>query len=63
MIIPIYLHLFHKINRQKVGSPETIGRRYTDAETAFLHIMNDFNENANIKNRFGSLESALEKLA
>lgn len=59
----IYFPYTISVSGRKVGSPETMRRRYTDAETAFMHIMNDFNENANIKNRFGTLDSALEKLA
>lgn len=33
-------------------------RRYTSMEKAILHILNDFNENANILNRYDSLEDA-----
>lgn len=32
--------------------PATWGRRYYTMEKAFLHILNHFNENANIRNRY-----------
>jgi hypothetical protein len=32
--------------------PATRGRRYYTMEKAFLHILNHFNENANIRNRY-----------
>jgi len=34
----------------------SISRRYKTIEHAFLHIVNNFNENANIKNRYDTLE-------
>lgn len=33
----------------------SINRRYTSMENAFLHIVNGFNENVNIKNRYQSI--------
>lgn len=33
----------------------SISRRYTSMESAFLHILNEFNENANIKNKYQSI--------
>lgn len=33
----------------------SISRRYTSMESAFLHILNGFNENANIKNKYNSI--------
>jgi hypothetical protein len=35
------------------------GRRYINTEAALLHILNHFNENANIKNRYKTLNDAL----
>ncbi|MDK0983094.1 hypothetical protein P5F71_08565 [Clostridium perfringens] len=32
-----------------------INRRYLSMEDAFLHVVNNFNENANIKNNYGSI--------
>lgn len=34
----------------------TISRRYTSMELAFLHVVNNFNENGNIKNRYDKIE-------
>ena len=33
-----------------------MSRRYSNMEQAFLHILNEFNENVNIENRYGNLE-------
>lgn len=33
----------------------SISRRYLSMEEAFLHIVNNFNENANIKNKYNSI--------
>ena len=48
---------------ERTGTPETIGRRYTSVERAFLHIFNCFNENANEKDDYDSLEEALDKIS
>lgn len=34
----------------------SISRRYVTMEDAFLHILNSFNDNANVKNKYNSLE-------
>lgn len=34
-------------------------RRYVNMESAFLHILNQFNENANIKNKYKTISEAL----
>lgn len=47
---------------RKVNTHETISRRYVDVESAFLHIFNCFNENADIKDRYDSLDKALERI-
>ena len=41
---------------EKENSCETKTRRYTSMEKAFLHILNNFNENASIKNKYVILE-------
>ena len=41
---------------EKNGSNETWARRYVSAQAAILHVCNRFNENANIQNRYASLE-------
>lgn len=38
-----------------------VGRRYTSMEKAFLHILNHFNENANIRDRYKSLDQWLDE--
>ncbi len=44
------------------GTTQTIGRRYYMLERALLHIMNNFNENAAIKDRYASMNDALDKI-
>jgi hypothetical protein len=39
----------------------SISRRYITMEGAFLHMLNSFNENVNIKNSYITLEDALKK--
>ena len=34
----------------------SIGRRYQSLEKAFLHVLNGFNENVNIRNKYKSLD-------
>ena len=58
----IYSPYKFSVSGKKIGTHERFSRRYIDAESAFLHIMNNFNENANVKDRFNTLESALDKL-
>ena len=57
-----YLPFKYSVSGRRVGMHETISRRYVDAERAFLHVFNCFNENATIKNRYDSLEKALEEM-
>ena len=57
-----YLPFKFSISGRKVGTYETISRRYVDVENAFLHVFNCFNENATRKDRFDSLEEALDQM-
>ena len=57
-----YLPFKYSVSGRRVGTHETTDRRYVDAESAFLHVFNCFNENAATKNRYDSLEKALEKM-
>lgn len=41
------------------GTAETIGRRYRSIEEAMLHVVNGFNENANARNPYASLDEAV----
>lgn len=34
----------------------SIGRRYQSLEKAFLHVLNGFNDNVNIRNKYKSLD-------
>ena len=47
-----YSPFIFAIEGNKVGTNETWSRRYTSMEQALLHIVNDFNENANIENKY-----------
>ena len=58
-----YLQFKYSVSGRKINTHETISRRYVDAESAFLHIFNCFNENANIKDKYSSLENALDEKA
>ena len=58
----IYNPLTFSISGKKNGTNETISRRYLSAENAFLHVLNRFNENANIKNMYASLDEAMDNM-
>ena len=52
----IYLPYTFAIIGKKKNSNETINRRYKSVEKAFLHILNHFNENINVQNRYRKLD-------
>lgn len=55
---PIYRPFtFSVTGRHTNGS--TWDRRYIDMSTALLHILNHFNENANIKNRYKTINDVI----
>ena len=58
----IYNPFLFSVSGNKEGTHETISRRYTSVENAFLHILNGFNENAQIKDKYSSLNDALEAI-
>ena len=58
----IYNPFTFSVSGNKEGTHETISRRYISVENAFLHILNGFNENATIKNKYDSLDEALEAI-
>ena len=58
----IYSPFTFSISGNKEGTHETIGRRYVSVEDAFLHVLNGFNENAAIKDKYVSLNDALEAI-
>lgn len=51
----IYEPFTFSVSGKKKNSNESISRRYTSIENAFLHILNRFNENVNIKNKYETL--------
>ena len=58
----IYSPFIFSVSGNKEGTHETISRRYTNVENAFLHILNGFNENAQIKDKYSSLNEELEQI-
>lgn len=48
----IYEPFKYSLAGRKIGTCETWGRRYINMESAFLHIVNNLNENVNIKHHF-----------
>lgn len=56
-----YSPFIFSIEGKKVGTNETWSRRYTSMEQALLHIVNDFNENANIENKYSDLQDYIFK--
>lgn len=40
------------------GTHATVSRRFTTIDGALLHCLNHFNENANVRNRYNSIEGA-----
>ena len=41
------------------GTHATVSRRFTTIDGALLHCLNHFNENANVRNKYNSIEDAL----
>lgn len=54
-----YSPFIFSLEGKRIGTDETWGRRYTSLEKAILHILNDFNENINIKNKYTNIEEYL----
>lgn len=54
-----YLPYRFAVVGHKGGTAETISRRYTSVEDAVLHVMNNFNENADRRDEYASLDEAL----
>lgn len=46
---------------RKIGTNATWSRRYIGIKEALLHIINNFNENASIKNKYSNIEDYLEE--
>lgn len=54
-----YLPYRFAVTGHKSATSETISRRYTSVEAAVLHVMNGFNENADCRDEYASLDEAL----
>lgn len=57
----IYSPFIFALEGRKIGTNETWSRRYTDIKEALLHIVNDFNENIDIKNNYSDIKEYLNK--
>lgn len=57
----IYKPFAFSIQGKKINKCGTIGRRYTSMQEAFLHILNNFNENVNIKNKYKTISDYILK--
>lgn len=55
-----YPYIF-SLEGSKVGTNETWSRRYSSLEDAILHIVNCFNENANVKDEYSNMEDYIKK--
>lgn len=55
----LYLPYTFSVSGERKNSNETWRRRYTSLERAFLHILNNFNENARIENKYKTLSEAI----
>lgn len=56
-----YLPYKYSLTGRKIGTCETWSRRYISMEAAFLHIVNDLNENVMVKDKYDSIEDWLLK--
>jgi len=56
----IYSPFTFSINGKKDNSNETKSRRYTSMEKALLHVLNRFNENVNIKDKYKTLSDYIK---
>ena len=55
----IYEPYRFSLKGKHIGTNETWSRRYVQMEKAFLHILNNFNENANVKDKYKHIEEWL----
>ena len=60
---PKYFPFIVTVTGTRTGKPESFGWRYTFVERSFLNIFNCFNDNANEKDDYDSLEEALDKIS
>jgi len=57
----IYSPFTFAIEGEKIDTKETWSRRYLGIKEAILHILNDFNENASIENKYSNIEEYLNE--
>lgn len=57
----LYIPYKYSLTGRKIGTNETWSRRYISMEAAFLHIVNDLNENVMVKDKYDSIEDWLLK--
>lgn len=58
----IYKPFRYSISAEKINTNQSWNRRYTTLQQALLHIFNNFNENANINNKYKTLSDVLNTL-
>ncbi|MDU9693963.1 hypothetical protein WKH56_08785 [Priestia sp. SB1] len=56
---PNYAPFAFSLEGVNTNGTSTCSRRYYNPNKAILHILNEFNENANSKNRYNSIEEFL----
>ena len=56
-----YFPFLFAITGEKSSTNETWNRRYVGIKEALLHIVNNFNENTSIKNRYSNIEEYLNE--
>lgn len=57
----IYKHFKYIIDAQCLDNMQYLGRRCVTLEVALLHCLNEFNENANIPNRYHSIDEYMRQ--
>ncbi len=55
----IYKPYKYSLKGKKVGTNERFSKRYRNLESVFLHILNNLNQNVDIKNKYKTLEDYL----
>lgn len=56
-----YFPFIFTVTGEKIGTNEIIDRRHIGIKEALLYIVNDFNENIAIKNKYNNIEEYLEE--
>lgn len=58
---PEYEPFRYSLHGRKTGTNETWSHRYVTMEAAFLHIANNLNENANVKDTYEDIQQWLSE--